>query len=254
MLKMNKMKWRCVACKGGTSPPKMPAPPTLEEVFRLLGSLQGEIADMRKSIEGMFEKYNHQIADLKTSVNQFSDRLNIIDEEGAKTTSRMNDLQSENKRLKMGINRIEQSLLETSIEVRGLKFASESEMQPAVQSLLTGMDCADVTGDIVEVTRGFNMKKEEITVKFATRMARDKVLLNRKKVAEVNAKDGGCQGVKIYINEKLTAHNKHLLWLTKSTKPLGYKYVWSKNGLIHLKKEEGAKVIIIRDICDIPCR
>lgn len=44
----------------------------------------------------------------------------------------------------------------------------------------------------------------------------------------------------IYINEKLTPYNwKLLLIANKTMKPLGVKYIWSKNGRIYMRKGEG---------------
>jgi hypothetical protein len=123
-----------------------------------------------------------------------------------------------------------------------------------VDSLLAKINCSDLTKEIAEITHNPHAKRQEITVKFSSKAARDRVLASKKGVGEIRAMELNCQGERVYINEKLTTFNGHLLWLTKTAKPQGYKYVWTKNGRIYLRKEDGAKPIVIRDVDDIPCR
>jgi hypothetical protein len=116
------------------------------------------------------------------------------------------------------------------------------------------MECSEAVSDVLAVTRDRHSKKQRITVRFSSKAVRDKVLTCRRRMGEMHAKDVNCEGDKIYVNEKLTPHNRHLLWLAKSARTLGYKYIWSKNGTVYMKKQEGSEVIIIREVDDIPCR
>jgi len=46
----------------------------------------------------------------------------------------------------------------------------------------------------------------------------------------------------IYINERLTAYNRKLLWETRSkAKELGYRYIWTRNGRIYCKADDMTK-------------
>jgi nitrate/nitrite-specific signal transduction histidine kinase len=222
--------------------------------MRTLNGLKREMTEMRASIESIFEKQNQELTDLKSTVNLMSERLNRMDDDREGTVSKMSALQAENRRLKSDVNRIEQSLLETSIGVQGISVPAEDELQPVINTLLSRIDCNELTKEIVGITRNPHAKRQEITIKFATKAARDRVLTSKKRVGEIRAEELNCQGERIYMNEKLTTYNGHLLWLAKTTKPQGYKYVWTRNGKIYMRKEEGAKSIVIRDVDDIPCR
>ncbi len=57
---------------------------------------------------------------------------------------------------------------------------------------------------------------------------------------------------KVYINESLTSRLKNLLRLTKLKKrELDYKYVWTRNGKIHLRKDENADVKMVNFATDL---
>eukprot|EP00794_Sanderia_malayensis_P003973 gene3973-4522_t len=48
---------------------------------------------------------------------------------------------------------------------------------------------------------------------------------------------------KVYINESLTSVNKNLLWLSKIKKrELDFKFVWSRNGAVFMRRDENAPI------------
>lgn len=55
---------------------------------------------------------------------------------------------------------------------------------------------------------------------------------------------------KVYVNESLTKFNKGLLYETKKN-ATDYKYIWTKEGRILAKKDDGSKPIQIRNFQDI---
>jgi regulator of replication initiation timing len=259
MLKMNKLKWRCQSCKKGHSPLSSPVrknPPTLGEVFSLLVSLQTEVVEMRNKMNIVLEKQSGELVELRTSINILTTKVSGISEEYDNVVSKLNLVNAENKKLKTSINKIEQTLLETSVEVQGVMIEEGADAQPMVEALLTAIGCPEAANDVQQISVNNNnrRKNSSVTIRFSSRVIRDKVLSRRKSVGALEAKDLKCEGGKVFINEKLTMYNKHLLWLTKTTKSMGYKFAWTKNGIVYLRKEEGTKPIIIRDVEDIPSR
>ena len=56
----------------------------------------------------------------------------------------------------------------------------------------------------------------------------------------------------MFINEQLTAHKRHLLWLAKTkAKESNWSFVWVKNGNIFAKRNEISNPIIINNTSDI---
>lgn len=57
---------------------------------------------------------------------------------------------------------------------------------------------------------------------------------------------------KIYINESLTKENKQLLFKTKEkARDASYKYVWSKEGKIFVRKNDNSRVHRIKNEHDL---
>ena len=57
---------------------------------------------------------------------------------------------------------------------------------------------------------------------------------------------------KIYINESLTSRIKNLLRLTKIKKQeMNFKFIWTRNGSIFLRKDEKAPVFQVNFIADL---
>ena len=54
------------------------------------------------------------------------------------------------------------------------------------------------------------------------------------------------KGNDFYINEHLSQENRHLFAeSSKKRKQLNYKYIWTSNGLTHLRKDDGTPVLFI---------
>ena len=80
--------------------------------------------------------------------------------------------------------------------------------------------------------------KKPLIVRFVNRKIRDNVFKARTKLK--SRKDGG----KIYINEHLSPHNRYLFNLAlKRKKEKGYRFLWTKNGTVFLKEDEGSEVL-----------
>jgi vacuolar-type H+-ATPase subunit I/STV1 len=261
--------WKCEPCKRedprtptpSQAPPVVHSPikqgaPTLEAIVALLTSLQTEVAEMGRRVNDVYERQSKELADLKSSIEKFASKFETLSEEQEKTAAKLRTVQTENKKMKMDISRIEQVLLASSVEIHGLKVRDVSEARPIIGAILNKMDCGDAVHQVEDVFVHNHIKRGScaVIIKFVSKKTRDMVLDNKKKLIGVEARDFSCEGGKIFVNERLTTYNRHLLWLSKSTRSLGYKYVWVKNGLIHIKKDEGLNVIVVRDVEDIPSR
>lgn len=56
----------------------------------------------------------------------------------------------------------------------------------------------------------------------------------------------------VYVNDYLTKHNRHLLWVAKNkAKEIGWKFVWFSNGCIYAKKTDQSLPLRINSMSDI---
>ncbi len=96
-------------------------------------------------------------------------------------------------------------------------------------------------------------EKAGIIVEFLSRKKRDELLYARKKLVNVSVKNFGFESEgKIFINESLTGKRKALIRELKSKKDeYDFKYVWSKKGLVFIRKNENSSAIRINSLNDL---
>ena len=76
---------------------------------------------------------------------------------------------------------------------------------------------------------------------------------NRKFIRNLNLKQFSVPGTeKIFINENLTQTRRKLFWQTKQkAKKEEWKYYWTVNGNIFVKKHDNANAVSIKNVQDL---
>ncbi|XP_041475031.1 uncharacterized protein LOC121423673 [Lytechinus variegatus] len=90
-------------------------------------------------------------------------------------------------------------------------------------------------------------KARPIIARFTTRRARNIMYDGRRKLKTLSTKDLGYNSDgKIYLNENLIASTKELMKdVNKARRDAGYKFLWTQNGRIYVRKDEKCQPIII---------
>ena len=87
-------------------------------------------------------------------------------------------------------------------------------------------------------------------IRFIARKTRINIYSSRKKLKSTEFNDPHIDTV--FINENLTSRKKHLLaQANQKRKDLYWKYLWTNNGRIHLRKNEKHAVITIQTEDDL---
>lgn len=155
-------------------------------------------------------------------------------------------LESTNIQLSTKIYEMEQQLLSNSLELVGVP--EDKGLEEAVSSVLDCINCSAYKP--LKMFRRKGKLSHIVVVDFSTKQIRDLVIEKKKHVGKVKIADK-----EIYIRELLTPYTKELLWLCNSMKVnLKYKYVWTKNGTVLMKKDDSStsKVLYIKSKADIP--
>jgi len=80
---------------------------------------------------------------------------------------------------------------------------------------------------------------------------RDAVFSNRKKLGSQQFNDGKGRS-KYFINQSLTKASKELFKTCREFKKChGYKYIWTKYGVTHLKERDVSAIFIIKSKKDL---
>lgn len=153
------------------------------------------------------------------------------------------------KELTERIEKMEQKSLERNIEIGNIT----NENIEVIEVLRQISESVGVPINNTDINKAYKIKrKNKISVEFVS-LNKKREVMDKIKRHRVEIKIPGQENnTMYYVNDELTAHNKHLLWLTKiKAKESNWKYVWVKNGNIYARKNENSPFTIIRNTSDI---
>ncbi|KAF6201177.1 hypothetical protein GE061_005624 [Apolygus lucorum] len=128
------------------------------------------------------------------------------------------------------------------------------DMSPNVRDVINlRVDCGEIqTAFRVGVQRRDRPRK--ILALFESSEAADALIKAAKTDKNITANQlyKGWPNDRVYINENLTSYRADLLRRAKvKAKENGYKYVWLKNFIVHVRKDDGERVLTIKTIADL---
>ncbi|XP_077989956.1 uncharacterized protein LOC144444419 [Glandiceps talaboti] len=212
-----------------------------------------------------------EIKATQTTMSTSLDFFNTLVEEMHRSIT---TLQEENKQLRHSnesllhsIAEVERGLEEQNqysrrenLEIQGIPETTEENTDDIIVAVLQRV-ADDITPEDIEVThrigrkdnRERNPRPRPIIVKFSSRRKRDKVYKQRKNIRNTTTDMIGYRSKNnIYINENLTPLKRNLLKeVNDKRKKSGYKFLWTHNGNIYVKKEQGTASVFIRNEDDL---
>ena len=153
------------------------------------------------------------------------------------------------------VNEIDNHLRLNNIELHGVSVTDKENVGKVALSILKVTDPSVTERDFEFARRIGSPKKKDgtprpdmpILVKFHSSAKRMQILKNKKKLAGHNFNSIGVNAKRVFINENLTAYSKALFYQANSIrKENGWKFIWTINGNINLRKDEEARVTYIR--------
>jgi len=211
-----------------------------EEFTKEISNLKRENQELQKKLESM----NEQFKDLERKIIS-SDKA---DKEST-WTSKIDDLESYNRKYNIEISGIEEHFREDPAEIV-LKLAEHLEVSITRQ-------------EIVAAHRIKSNKPEQprpILVRFTTlspkhqlyKKSRQQVDTNGKLIPVYsNAVFSNVKYLPIYVNENLTTYKKKLLGQAKQSLRPFYKYIWPKDGKIFARLDANSDITSIHSEVDI---
>ncbi|XP_077977115.1 uncharacterized protein LOC144432723 [Glandiceps talaboti] len=217
------------------------------------------IKDKQNTMSVSLDYFNELVEELR-------DRLKVIEQENK-------DLKKSNMELNERVGVLEkasddqnQYSRRENLEIHGIpECQGQAENTDNIALQVIKMISPDITTDHLEVThrigrtthhdgnvRGKHQPRP-IIVKFSGRKIRDQVFNNKKKMKNVTTRDlGYTERNLIFINENLTPKMRNLLKLVNNKrKTESYRYLWTRNGHIHVKKSDTSNVVTIRNESDL---
>lgn len=234
---------------------------TVKDIKKLLEEEIRPITSKLLSIEEKFSELQLAVDYLSGKYDELLKKIQSSNDKTGKLTADVRivkqDLSITQKRsveAKKEIDELAQYLRRDCVEISGLKPNDEVDCSELVKTIgkEMGMDLGDEDISIAHPLPTFNQATDsKLIVKFTRRAVRDEFYASRKEVAGKKAssikslKDLEVQSLdltkKVYISESLTPTRKKLFGsLNKLKKDLKWKFIWTNNGRIFLKKAENS--------------
>ena len=260
--KAEKRKWKCISCRQRQEENT----DTDNEIY--------EEDDANDKINRSDEnKRNHkQKLTLEDKMDRMIDEMDRVREEQQKTNDliklfqkTVTQLQDELKKrdnrieeLEDVVHEFQQHYRSTYLEVHNLEERKdEKEEDLRAITIKIGRTLGiEVKNEEIEAIHRIptknTTKPKPIIIQWSSRKQRNNVLAGRKNVITQNQIYGDGSKGRIYINESLTKFNKELLFeAKKKAQEKKFRFVWSREGKIFVRKEEKSKVIQIKNVKDL---
>lgn len=216
-----------------------------------LQSLTSEIRLLRQTMIDMQSAINTRLDSISDKLLDFDSRIKSLEEYRTENVSLRTELES----LQDQVNRQSQIYLKNELEVVGLM---ENPNENPYHLVLTtakkiGLDLTEQ--DLDHATRVGPRPKgnsyengvlkhvyRPLAVRFTRKAKRDEFIRQARSRRDLDSNQlvDKSPSNKIYVNERLTQHNRRLFRDARSyAEELGYKYCWVRNGSIYLRKREG---------------
>ena len=246
--------------------------------------LAKEIRSLRKEVSALrseIREFRDEITGLKESVKLCGDRVELLEgrvtsieekfvsvelrnESGVVESPRLAHLEATITELKLQLNEREQESILNDIQLSGVTEVQGENSNQILHTLAlklgVELDERDVmfakrVGNILrDRVEGETARPRVIVIRLARRAARDSLLSAARVRRGLTTADIQMPGApkRIFVNERLTKTNRQLFYLTRQAADrLNWKYVWTKDGHILARKEEGKAVVQIRTEADI---
>lgn len=191
------------------------------------------------------------LQDLTVAFNEYKratdDRILLLESLSEEKSQKVESIAASIEKVETSTETLSRLIAEKALEIQGVPEGELNNPLKAVQDVGADIGCVISSEDVeCEVSR--TTTTPVLVVNFVSKSVRRSFLhagkkFNREKKRIVRLNESH----KIYVNEKLTANQKKLLYNTKNfARDFGYQFAWFCNGDVHLKKENLAKLIIVK--------
>ncbi|XP_077978266.1 uncharacterized protein LOC144433778 [Glandiceps talaboti] len=217
---------------------------TLTAKVDKLTAMENNIRELQKSItyvSNSFDDFAKQLQSLRNENKDLKDKL-------ANTTKEVNELHQYTRR--------------NTLEISGIPEDGNEDTDNIVVKVaeIVGVN---VSPDDIDISHRLpqrpsrqsngQRKPATIIVKFVRRSLRNKLYSSRKNLKGKTTRNiGVTSNNRIYINENLTSTNKQLFFQVNQLRnEKHWKFIWTHNGKIYVRKNVGDPAIIVATIRDL---
>lgn len=226
------------------------------EAFKkeIMGKISTENSSLRESLSFL----NDAVEENNKLMESVTQELKKTQEVNKQLLKENADLRSNMTSMEIRVRNLEQYSRKQNLEIDGVPESQGEDVCAILADVGRAIGVELKKEKVVAVHRvpTYNKKKSSpIVVKFSTYEERDVWITGYKSVRpltanKINPSFNG--SARVYVNEHLSPENKLLLSKTKeAAKQKGYKYVWSRDGKIFVRRDEGERCKKIDTLLDL---
>lgn len=219
---------------------------------------KSEMAEVRLLMVSMGER-----------MSKLEERVDVIERQVAtacvneETLTTIRSLETAVSQLKTDLNDREQDLLLNDVDVAGIPEEDGESVQHLVLSCAAKLgvqlderdlvNCARIGGGRQE-TQGMPLRPRVITLRLARRSIRDQLIKAARVRRSLTTEGLGLRSPPqpMYVNERLTRLNRQLFNQARElTRKAGWRFVWTREGRIYVRREHGSLACRIRNDGDL---
>lgn len=218
--------------------------------------------DFKKEIKKELKEFEKSMNFNSNKLDDVLEKLNDMECDIKKINEKQNMLEAENENLKLKIKHLENSIDDIeqysrnkNIQVDGIPVQKDENLREMIQELSKKIDVNIKKEDIDAIHRvptRSTKNPEPIIVQFLTRQMKEDIIA-KSRGSNLNTNDLGMNCSKtIYINDHLSKTKKQLMYEARQLKKSKeYKFIWSRNGKIFVRKTETSNIININTFDDL---
>lgn len=200
---------------------------------------------------------------MRKSLNFISSKFDELQKENKEMRKSLNEEIKARKRLTERVEELEEvlesgerSTVRNNIVMSGIERQERRERTTEiVLKVLKAMNININESEIVNARRmDDNKESSPIIVELKTKDQQNEILKTRKTIGAISTVECSLKGKtsNIYINEQLTRRTSNLFFRARETKKDKlYKYLWTRENKIYIKKSETSNKIRIKSIEDL---
>ncbi|XP_041453837.1 uncharacterized protein LOC121407014 isoform X2 [Lytechinus variegatus] len=230
------------------------------------------LSELKDDILGLSKLLSTKLSLLETStkdVQHVQEDQTTVENEGLKSAT--DKLESETAELKARNETLTHMIEDISSEVRDLDqsrrlfnleitgIPEQKDEDPRKIALMVAqLVDPTINGSDIDIAHRIGSRKDDrprsIIVRFSNRRSRNAVYKGRCKLKNMSSNDIGINGQPrdIFINENLVPSTWALMGeVNEARREAGFRYLWTYNGQIHLRKDKTESPITIRNRADL---
>ena len=250
-----KSKWMCVSCSNLEEPAKSENSSVLTKIQAQTDELKSLLSSKFEDLKVSIDFNSSIIQDLKTTIIDLQNSNKMLQRKQDELTSENTNMKKLIVELKQDIVDLKQYSRRCNLEISNLP---ESENEDIKQVMSNIQKIADISfvDNITALHRvpSFNKEKPKpIICQLNNKPLRDS-LLKKLRSIKISARQVNPRfpDLPVYFNEHLAPEIKNIFFHARKAKTeLKFKFCWTRDGKIFLRKDESSKIFRINSLDDL---